>query len=96
MARKEIMKKNIGKIEKEIIGRMIKRNIGEEYWKSDEKKDWGDESDNEKHGPYSRGTTKKSTYYEKYGLNGSWTKAASNSAKITQYFVASNIEFSLH
>src|SRR2546421_12905111 len=38
-----------------------------------------------KRGPYLTGKTKKSTYFDKYGPSGSFTKAAKGTAKITTY-----------
>jgi len=39
-----------------------------------------------KRGPYKIGKTLKSTYYDKYGPNGSLTKAAAGTKKITNFF----------
>lgn len=39
----------------------------------------------QRRGSYSNGKTKKSTYYDKYGPNGSFTLAAKGTAKITKY-----------
>jgi len=39
-----------------------------------------------KRGPYMRGKTPKSTYYDKYGPSGSFTKAAAGNEKITSLF----------
>lgn len=38
-----------------------------------------------KRGPYLAGKTKKSTYFDKYGPSGSFTKAAKGTAKITTF-----------
>ncbi|CAI2180062.1 9415_t:CDS:2 [Funneliformis geosporum] len=38
-----------------------------------------------KRGSYKIGKTPKSTYYDKYGLNGLFTKAANNTKKITSF-----------
>src|SRR4051794_11593020 len=39
-----------------------------------------------KRGPYMKGKTPKSTYYDKYGPSGSFTKAAAGNEKITSLF----------
>ncbi|CAJ0851303.1 13432_t:CDS:2, partial [Entrophospora sp. SA101] len=60
--------------------------------------EWGDDDDSElkwtddallvkqKRSMYMKGKTPKSTYYDKYGPSGSFTKAAEGSSKITQFF----------
>ena len=54
---------------------------------------WKDDNHLEKikRGPYKIGKTHKSTYYDKYGPNGSLTKAASGTKKITNFFKKSDI-----
>ena len=44
-------------------------------------------------GPYLTGLTKKSTFYDNYGPNGKWTKAAEGTSKLTSFFrIESDIE----
>ena len=54
------------------------------------------ENDNQleriKRGPYKTGKIPKSTFYDKYGPNGSLTKAAANTKKITNFFKISDIQ----
>ena len=45
-----------------------------------------------KRGPYKIGKTPKSTFYDKYGPNGSLTKAAAGTKKITNFFKVSDIQ----
>jgi len=45
-----------------------------------------------KRGPYKIGKTPKSTFYDKYGPNGSLTKAAAGTKKITNFFKISDIQ----
>ncbi|CAG8721727.1 6914_t:CDS:2, partial [Racocetra persica] len=53
--------------------------------------EWGDKEDKKiKRGPYMKGWTLKSTYYDKYEPNGIFTKAAVGTKKITSFF--NNIE----
>jgi hypothetical protein len=49
-------------------------------WKND------NQLEKKKRGPYKIGKTPKSTYYDKYGPNGSLTKAAAGTKKITNFF----------
>ncbi|KAF0395345.1 hypothetical protein F8M41_010265 [Gigaspora margarita] len=53
---------------------------------------WKNDSQLEKikRGPYMKGKTPKSTYYDKYGPNGTFTKAAAGTKKITSFF--NNVE----
>ena len=44
------------------------------------------EFEQKKRGPYLAGKTKKSTYFDKYGPNGSFTKAAKGTSKISTFF----------
>ncbi len=48
---------------------------------------WSDnaEFEQKKRGPYLTGKTKKSTYFDKYGPSGCFTKAAKGTAKITSF-----------
>jgi hypothetical protein len=43
-----------------------------------------------KRGPYMKGKIPKSTYYDKFGLKGMFTKAAAGSKKITSFFKNNN------
>ena len=45
-----------------------------------------------KHGQYLKRKTPKSTYYDKYGPNVSFTKVAADTEKITNFFKVSNIQ----
>jgi hypothetical protein len=45
-----------------------------------------------KRGQYLKGKTPKSTYYDKYGPNGLFTKAAADTQKITNFFKVSSIQ----
>jgi len=49
---------------------------------------WSDDAEFErkKRGPYLAGKTKKSTYFDKYGPSGCFTKAAKGTAKISTFF----------
>ena len=44
-----------------------------------------------KRGPYLTGKTKKSTYFDKYGPSGSFTKAAKGTKKITTFLIKNSI-----
>jgi hypothetical protein len=46
----------------------------------------------QKRGMYMKGKIPKSTYFDKFGPNGSFTKAAEGSSKITQFFPKKNHE----
>ncbi|KAF0369722.1 hypothetical protein F8M41_013439 [Gigaspora margarita] len=52
--------------------------------------EWKNDSQFEKtkRGPYMKGKTPKSTYYNKYGPNGIFTKAAVGTKKITSFFTS--------
>ncbi|CAG8831287.1 5184_t:CDS:1, partial [Gigaspora rosea] len=52
---------------------------------------WKNDSQLEKtkRGPYMKGKTPKSTYYDKYGPNSIFTKAAVSAKKITSFFTSS-------
>ncbi|GES96660.1 hypothetical protein RCL_jg14675.t1 [Rhizophagus clarus] len=55
---------------------------------------WKDDNQLEKmkQGPYKIGKIPKSTYYDKYGPNGTLTKAATDTEKITNFFKISNTQ----
>ncbi|PKK56343.1 hypothetical protein RhiirC2_721924, partial [Rhizophagus irregularis] len=55
---------------------------------------WKDDNQLEKikRGPYKIGKTPKSTYYDKYGPNGTLTKAAAGTEKITNFFKISSTQ----
>lgn len=46
-------------------------------------------------GPYLTGSTKKSTFYDNYGLSGKWTKAAESTSKLTSFFSPKNKEMEI-
>ena len=48
--------------------------------------------ENTKRRPYKIGKTPKSTHYDKYGPNGSFTKAAAGTKKITSFFMKNNTQ----
>ncbi|CAG8761604.1 25472_t:CDS:2 [Dentiscutata erythropus] len=50
---------------------------------------YNDQFEKTKRGPYMKGKTPKSTYYDKYGPTGIFTKAAVGTKKITSFFTSS-------
>src|SRR5688572_11714281 len=63
-------------------------NLENEVWVNEGNLVWKDNAilEKQKRGPYLVGPTKKSTYYDKWGPNGIYTIAASNTKNITEYF----------
>src|SRR3954462_5494092 len=57
-------------------------------WRRKLKLEWKEnvQLEKTKRGKYMKGKTPKSTYYDKYGPSGTFTKAAAGSSKITNFF----------
>src|SRR6266498_245972 len=71
-----------------VAGDWEDKNLDED-WVNEETLVWKDNAilNKQKRGPYLVGLMKKSTYYDKWGPNGTYTVAASNTKNITEYFL---------
>ena len=69
----------------------------DDSWDNDSKKEvelvWSNDAylERKKRGSYLTGKTKKSTYFDKYGPSGSFTKAANGTKKITTFLIKNSI-----
>src|SRR5947199_9897131 len=75
-----------------MIGKMMMTTVGMKFFLPNEEKNcelvWSDSAHlkQKKREPYLTGKTKKSTYFDKYGPSGCFTKAAKGTAKISTFF----------
>ncbi|CAI2193277.1 3288_t:CDS:2, partial [Funneliformis geosporum] len=74
----------------EEVEKNLEESLVVDEWGDEEDSGWEDDGwedeEKQKRGPYLVGSTKKSTYYDKWGPNGIYTVAASNTKNITDYF----------